>query len=213
MRTNLAPRLEVAVVESQAGIAALGHPERRRLLAALAEKPDSAAGLAERLGDSRQRVNYHVRALEAAELIELAEERPRRGLTERIYRPVGRRFAVDPSILGTLDAGASPAASGDPWAAAYAIALASRATREVAALRDKAVREGRRLAIASIDTTVRLRRPRAMRAFVDDLARTLAEVVARHDDPAPDARPFRVTACSYPAPDAAGSAPLDPQED
>jgi len=201
METNLAPRLDLAIVDSDAAVAALANPERRRLLQALADRPDSAAGLADRLDDSRQRINYHVRALEDAGLIELAEERPRRGLTEKVYRPVSRSFAVDPSILGRLDAGASPGTEGDRWAAVYAVALASRVTREIAALQEKAALQGKRLAVASLDAGVRLRNPAAMQAFVDDLARALAEVAARHDDPSADARAFRVTGCVHPAPD------------
>ena len=198
METNLAPKLELAVVGSGDVVAALGSADRRRLLEALAVSPDSASGLAERLGDSRQRINYHVRQLEAAGLVELAEERQRRGLTEKIYRPVARRFALDPSILGSLDAGES-IDDGDRWAAAYAVALASRTTREVAALRGKAAKRHMRLAVASMDTTVRLRSPKAMETFIDDLARSIAEVVARHDDPDAGARPFRVTSISHPA--------------
>lgn len=190
----------LAVVDSDDAVSALGNPDRRRILQALATSPDSASGLAGRLGDSRQRMNYHVRQLEAAGLVELAEERPRRGLTEKIFRPAARRFALDPSILGSLDAGES-IEEGDRWAAAYAIALASRATREIAALRTKAANRDKRLAVASMDATVRLRTPRAMEAFIDDLARAIAEVVARHDDPGADARAFRVTSLSHPTED------------
>lgn len=212
MNTNLAHDLELAVVDSDEAISAFGNPERRRILRALAATPDSASGLAERLDDTRQRMNYHVRKLEAAGLVELAEERPKRGLTEKIYRPAARRFALDPSILGSLDAGES-IDEGDRWAAAYAIALASRMTREVAALRTKAARQDKRLAVASMDTTIRLRSPSAMEAFIDDLAQAITEVVARHDDPGPDARPFRVTTCSHPAPSDPGECRNDPTEE
>lgn len=201
METNLAPRLELAVVGNEAGVAAVAHPERRRLLQALAERPDSAAGLAQRLEDTRQRINYHLKALEEADLVELAAERPRRGFTEKVYRPVGRRFALDPAVLGSLDAGAALPAEGDRWAAGYAVALASRTTREIAHLGERAAREGKRLAVGSMDTTVRLANPRAMEAFVDDLARALAETVARHEDRSGTARPFHVTVCTYPASD------------
>lgn len=210
METNLAPARAVAMVDSGEAVAALGHPERRRILQALARSPDSASGLAERLDDTRQRINYHVRALNDVGLIELAEERPRRGLTERIYRPVGRGFAIDPSVLGSLDIGEMPE-PGDRWAAAFAISLASRTTREIAALGRKAESEGKRLAVASMDTTVRLRTPKAMAAFIDDLALAITEVVARHDDPGTDTRTFRVAACSHPAPDPTAGA--DDQEE
>jgi len=200
METNLAPRLDLAFVDSDDGVAAVSHPERRSLLQALAKKPDSASGLAARVGEKRQRINYHVRSLEAAGLIELAEERPSRGLTERVYRPVGRRFVIDPSILGDLDAGEG-LSEGDSWSAAFAIALASRSTREIASLQTKAGQQSKRLATAAMDSTVCLETPKAMQAFVDDLARATAEVIARHNNPASAARPFRVTSCSYPAPE------------
>lgn len=199
METNAAPELDLALIDADDAFTALGKPGRRRILEALASSPDSASGLAGRLGDSRQRINYHVRQLEAAGLVELAEERPRRGLTEKIYRPAARRFALDPGILGSLDAGEA-IEEGDRWAASYAIALASRATREIAELRTKAATREKRLAVASMDTTVRLKNPKAMERFIDDLARSIAEVVDRHDDPDTGARPFRVTACAYSAP-------------
>lgn len=210
METNLAPELDLAFVDSDDATAAIAHPERRALLQALSERPDSAAGLSERLGGSRQRINYHVRALEKAGLVELAEERARRGLTERIYRPVGRRFAIDPAILGDLDAGVA-LGEGDRWAAAYSIALASRTTREIAELVGKAGRESKRLATAGIDTSIHLGTPKAMEAFVADLARAIGEVVSRHDDPSPSARPFRVTSCMHPGP-AATAEPDNSQE-
>lgn len=199
MQSNLAPRMELAVVESDDGLAAVAHPDRRALLQALAEAPDSASGLAERMDDTRQRVNYHLRALEEAGLVEVAERRQRRGFEEKVYRPVGRSFALDPAVLGSLDAGAV-IRDGDRWASGYALALASRTTRELAALRTKAAAEEKRLAVASLDSSLRLATPKAMEAFVDDLARSIAEVVARHHDPTEGARPFRVTACSHPAP-------------
>ena len=204
MDTNLAPLLDLAVVNTDAGAAAMADAGRRGLLQALAEQPDSATGLAVRLGDSRQRINYHLKALAEADLVELAEERPRRGLTEKIYRPVGRRFALDPGLLGSLDAGETLPAAGDRWAASYAVALASRTTREIVGARDRATRDGKRLAVGSMDVTVRLASPRAMEAFVDDLARAVAEIVARHDDTGSGSRPFRLTLCTHPAP---GEAP------
>ena len=49
-------------------------PARRRLLAALHE-PQSATQVAAAVGMTRQQANYHVRVLEAAGLVELAETR------------------------------------------------------------------------------------------------------------------------------------------
>jgi DNA-binding transcriptional ArsR family regulator len=213
METNLAPRLDLAMVATEAAVSAVAHEDRRRILEELSRGADSAVGLAERMDDTRQRINYHLTALAETGLIELAEERPRRGFTEKIYRPVSRRFALDPALLGPLDAGWELPTNGDRWAAGYAVALASRTTRELARLLEKAARQEKRLAVGSMDTSVHLPSPNAMEAFVDDLARTIGEVVARHDDPRPGARPFRVTACCHPAPPAPAAEVSDNHHD
>ena len=201
MTTGTSASAELALIDSPPAVAAVGHPERSALLRALADRPDSASGLAARTGDRRQRVNYHLKALEAAGLVELAEERPRRGLTERVFRPAARSFVIDPAVLGPLDAGAmTEKEEGDRWSARYAIALAARATREIAALESKACAAGKRLATASLDTIVHVENPGAMAAFVDDLARAVAHVVACHQSSAPNARPFRLSCSSWPAP-------------
>src|SRR5262245_12800329 len=64
-------------------------PFRLGLLKELQE-PESASGLARRLGLPRQQLNYHLRELEAAGFIEMSEARQRRGCTERIMRLTSR---------------------------------------------------------------------------------------------------------------------------
>jgi DNA-binding transcriptional ArsR family regulator len=60
-------------------------PVRARLLAELAE-PAAATMLAARVGLPRQKVNYHLRALERHGLVELVEERRRGNCTEGVLR-------------------------------------------------------------------------------------------------------------------------------
>lgn len=193
------PRRQVGVLREGPQASALLDPERLRLVEALAQRPDSASGLARRLEDSRQRLNYHLRALEEAGLVELQEERRRGNCVERILRVVARRFVLDPAALGEL--AADPAEVGDRLSAAYLIALASRAVRELAGLEEKARREEKRLATGAIDTEVRLARPADFPAFIRDLSRAVAEVVAEHRDEGVAARPFRVVVGAYPAPE------------
>ena len=75
--------LEVDVIDDPAAATVALEPVRSRLLAELAE-PASAATLAARLGIPRQKVNYHLRALEAHGLVRVAETRQWGGLTERL---------------------------------------------------------------------------------------------------------------------------------
>lgn len=60
---------DVEVIESAEAAAAALDPVRARLLGELAV-PASAAGLAARVGIARQKVNYHLKALEAHGLVE-----------------------------------------------------------------------------------------------------------------------------------------------
>lgn len=179
--------------------AALLDPGRRRLIAALRKQPDSAAGLARRLGESRQRLNYHLRALEEIGLIELQEERRRGNCTERVLRARARRFVVDPGAFGEL--AADPEMAGDRFSSTYLLALAARTIREVAELQGRAAETGKRLATAGWSGEVRLGRPADVESFVEDLTRAIAEAVARNDVGEGEGRPFRIVGGLHPAPE------------
>lgn len=171
-------------------------PDRRRLLAALAEAPDSATGLAERLGDSRQRLNYHLRELERAGFVELHEARRRGNCTERVMRAKARHWLIDPGALAAL--ADEPLPPADRFSATYLVALAARAIREVGGLIGKAAGSRKRLATLAIDAEVRLAAPADFPAFAEDLARAIGDVIARYDDETSGARPFRIVAGAWP---------------
>jgi DNA-binding transcriptional ArsR family regulator len=193
-----ASRSSLAIVREPDRAQVLLHPERRRLVEALAESPDSASGLARRLGESRQRMNYHLRLLEAAGHVELAEERIKGSRPERVMRLVARRYVLDPAAIGKLTA--DPDDVRDRFSATYLVALASRALRELADLLERASAKPARLATTSVNTTVRLRTPAAFGAFAADLTRAVARVVAKHHQETGDGRWFRIIAGAYPGP-------------
>jgi DNA-binding transcriptional ArsR family regulator len=195
----MAAAVPVAIVRDADHALVLLDPERRRLVEALATAPDSATGLAKRLGETRQRLNYHLRLLESAGLVELEEERQKGGCTERIMRLTARRFVLDPAAIGELGA-SDPDEIGDRFSARYLVALAARVIRELAGLLARATSERSRVATASINTQVRLRRPADFDAFTRDITQAVAEVVARHHDESGEGRWFRVIAGAYPGP-------------
>jgi DNA-binding transcriptional ArsR family regulator len=194
--TAEAPSLQIVRRPDQAQV--LLNPERRRLIEALASGPDSASGLARRLGESRQRLNYHLRLLEEAGHVELAEERWKGSKPERVMRLVARHYVVDPAAIGSL--AIDPDEAGDRFSAGYLVALASRAVRELAELLGRAKGKRARLATAAVNTTVRLRSPAAFHEFHDDLSRAVAQVVAKHHEERGEGRWFRVVAGTYPGP-------------
>ena len=64
---------------------ALSHPARVELLERLRE-PASAAEVARQLGQPRQRVNYHLKALDEAGLVEKVGTRRQGNFVESLYR-------------------------------------------------------------------------------------------------------------------------------
>ena len=85
--------LDVEVIEDPDAAMAALDPIKARLLAELSQ-PASAASLAARVGLPRQKVNYHLRALEHYKLVEPAEERRWGGLTERLMVATAAAFVV-----------------------------------------------------------------------------------------------------------------------
>ena len=145
------PVADIEVLDEPAAAAAVLDPLRSRILAALRE-PGSSTSVSAVLGEPRQKVNYHLRALEAVGLVELVEERPRRGLTERVVVASARSYVVSTTALG--EGGADPSRT-DRWSSRYLVALGARMVREVGALARGAERAGRPLATLALDTEVR----------------------------------------------------------
>lgn len=189
----------VAVVSRRESAAALVHPVRRKVLEAL-KAPGSATTVADALKLPRQVVNYHVRALEKAGLVEEVERRQRRGLEERIVRATASYYLVAPDALSGK---AAPPAEGrdvkDRFSASYQVAMAARTIREVAALGDLASKAGKRLSTMSIDSEVTFASPADREAFARDLLDAITGVIARHHKPgSKDARTYRVFAGAHP---------------
>jgi DNA-binding transcriptional ArsR family regulator len=191
--------LDIAVLDEPATAVAALDPRRSRLLAALASEPASAAGLAARLDMPRQQLGHHLRALEEQGLVVEVGRRRHGGLTERVLTASAAAYVVSPAALGT--AGADPDRIADRMSAAYLIALAARAVREIGQLLRGAERAGKRLPTLSIDADVRLASPEDRAALAAELADAVRRIAARyHDESAEDGRWYRVIAFSHPRP-------------
>jgi DNA-binding transcriptional ArsR family regulator len=191
--------LDVEVIDDPAAAAAALDPVRARLLAELGSRPGSATTLAPRLGIARQKLNYHLRTLESHGLVRLVEERPRRGLVERVLVATATSYVVSPAALG--DAAADPDRAADRLSARYLIALAARVVREVGDLVRRADRAGQRLATLSIDTRIRFSSAGKRAEFTRELAAAVTDVVARYHEPAAaEGREYRLLVAAHPLP-------------
>jgi hypothetical protein len=189
---------DVEVIADPVAAAVALEPIRSRLLAELAT-PASAATLATRLGMPRQKINYHVRTLEAHHLVREAQTRRWGGLTERLLVASAASYVVSPAALGAI--APDPARATDRLSAGYLVALASRAVREVGALLRGARRSGRPVATFSLDTEIRFRSPATRAAFGAELTQAALAIAARyHDEAAPDGRLHRLVMLAHPVP-------------
>jgi DNA-binding transcriptional ArsR family regulator len=190
------PSAGVAVVSREAAAEALLDTARRQVLEQL-QTPGSASSVAAALKLPRQRVNYHVRALERAGLVEQVATRPRRGLTERIVRATAACYVISPDALGRM--GNAELQSTDRFSATFQVAVAARTVREVASLAELARDAGKPLTTLTLDATIRFATPASRQAFANDLVDAVNALVAKyHDERAGDGRTYRFFAGSHP---------------
>jgi DNA-binding transcriptional ArsR family regulator len=194
--------LDVEVIDDPRAAAAALDPLRARILGVL-RRPGSATTVATELGESRQKINYHLRSLERVGLVELVEERPRRGLTERVMRTAADSWIVSPAALGDL---AAEPDTMDRLSSRYLIAVAGRLVGEVGELARAARRAGQPLATLTIDTEIRFADPDARAAFTAELADAITSLAARHhDESAPAGRWHRLIVAAHPRPTTAAT--------
>lgn len=187
----------VSILRDPASAASLLSPLRRSVLHALAE-PGSATSVGEELGLPRQKVNYHLRALEEAGLVEHVEDRRRGNCTERIVRSTASHYLIAPTVLEDLNA--TPEEATDRRSGDHLAAVSARTISELAELRERASAAGKRLPTLSLEAGVRFATPDDQAAFMEGLANAVAHLVAEyHDQEADDGRWFRVTLGAHPA--------------
>lgn len=189
----MTPRPSALLDDLDTALLALA-PVRRRILTALTE-PASAAGLAERLGLPRQNIGYHLNALEAAGLVQLAGERRKRGFTERLFI-AARNHVFDP---GMMQAPPDPDAveAQDRHAADHLISTASAMVRDVARMRQDAAAEGSRLLTLTVEADVTFAVPADFDAFTEEVSAAVAALARKYA--APSGRRYRLTAVAHPA--------------
>lgn len=190
--------LAVEVIDDPFAAALALDPVRSRLLSELAE-PASAATLANRLGIPRQKINYHLRALESCDLVHVSETRRWGGITERMMVASAASYLVSPGAMGRV--AADPERTSDRLSASYLIALAARIVREVKMLLTRSAETEKRLPTLSVDTVIRFRSAADRAEFTHELTRAVTRLAGKyHDEQAPAGRPHRLVAVAYPMP-------------
>ena len=196
------PELATVSDPRQAGL--LLHPLRARLLS-LAREPVSSSDLARRLDLPRQRVHYHVRALEAAGFLKPAGRQRKRNMIEQRYVATARAFVLSPEVLGPV--GADWRDIGDPASAEYLLALTEQVRGDLVRVQE----EGEAVSTVSLKSQFRFESQGQRAEFSRAVREAIVGVIARHTNPnrldngrPGRGQPFRLVLACYPAPSEPG---------
>ena len=171
--------LDIGVIEDPAAAEASLDPIRTRILRELAE-PGSATQLAAKVGLPRQKVNYHLKALERHGLVELVEERRRGNVTERILRATAASYLISPAALASV--APDPHRFSDRFSAFWLLALAARMVQEMGQLIAGAAAARQKLATFAIDGEITFRSAADRAAFAEELGVAVTRLVDKYHD-------------------------------
>ena len=90
---------DILVLREIEEIKAISHPYRLEILEAFADEQLCAKQLSEILGEPHAKINYHIKALLNAGILELVEEKVKSGIIEKYYLPKAKLIVIDKSIL------------------------------------------------------------------------------------------------------------------
>ncbi len=166
-----------ALIDTPEQLVAVTHPTRLRILDELRSR-DSAAGVARRLGETRQRINHHVRELAKAGLLVSAGERRSGNFVEQLYESAAGTFVLSPRI--TWSDGARVRALADQLSLRHLIEFGERLVRDAVSLLDRASFESEEISTATAVATVRFADDAERSAFLDDYLRLTAELIDKY---------------------------------
>ena len=189
----------VHVVDDIESLQSLCHPLRVRILEALRE-PGSAATVARAVGESRQRVNYHLKGLERAGLVETVGERRTGNFIETLYRSVAESFVVSPQVAWSDPRRVE--ALRHQHSLETLVGVGERLQRDAASLLDRAAFDAEEIASATVEADVHFADERDRAAFLAAYLEALRELCERYG--APTGEPYRVVVAAHPAAAAAG---------
>jgi DNA-binding transcriptional ArsR family regulator len=170
---------EIAVIEDAATAEVSLDPIRTRILRELVQ-PASATQLAVRVGLPRQKVNYHLKALERHGLVELVEERRKGNVTERVVQATAASYLISPLALDSV--APDPRRFADRFSAFWLLALAGRMVQEVGKLIAGAAAARQKLATFAIDGEITFRTAADRAAFAEELGVAVTHLVDKYHD-------------------------------
>ncbi|MGI8332001.1 helix-turn-helix domain-containing protein [Actinomadura scrupuli] len=161
-------------------------PQRIEVLRQLAE-PRTCTEVGARLGQTPQRVYYHIKRLVEAGLVEQVSERKVRGIHEGIYQAGARSYWLSPRLVGRIGLRKAQ----DELSLGYLLDLMEEVQADIAGL-DRTAPE-----LPSVGVSGEIRVPPERRQeFLDDLQTLLQDLFTRYGGAEGDA--FKLAVACYP---------------
>jgi DNA-binding transcriptional ArsR family regulator len=179
---------------------ALSHPARIDLLERLRE-PASAAAVARQLGQPRQRVNYHLKALEEAGLVEKMGTRRQGNFVESLYRATAGAYVIAPEV-GWSNPRRMEALRRDHSLKAL-VEVGARLQHDAAALLDGATFADQMVASATVAAETRFATAEDRAAFLREYLKTTRALIDKYGGRRGES--YRVVLAVHPKVQEAGS--------
>jgi DNA-binding transcriptional ArsR family regulator len=184
----------VHVVEDIEALQVLGHPLRVRILEALRE-PGSAATVAREVGETRQKVNYHLKELERVGLVQPVSERRSGNFIETLYEAAARSFLVSPRVAWSDPRRVD--ALREQHSLERLVMVGAQLQRDAISLLDRAAFDGEQIASAAVEADVHFADEKHRAAFLDEYLAAVQKLCDRYGSA--DGLPYRVVMAAHPA--------------
>src|SRR5262249_26434176 len=148
---------------------ALLNPLRLELLRRT-DEPRTCNELAEAVGETPQKIYYHVKVLERAGALEKVRERRVRAVPEGHYQATARSYWLSPRLIGRIG---GPRRARDPSSLGILLSLAEELQTDIGQLGGTAQEETPSLGFSA---QVRLAKPQERTAFLSDLQNAIQSI-------------------------------------
>lgn len=181
-------------IESPEQATVLLNPLRGEIIAQLLE-PGSAAEVARTLGETAQRINYHLKALEKAGLVQRVGTRQVRNLVEVLYRSIAKTFvlaeslSMKPETLQKLK---------DQSSLAHLVTTSERIRRDAMLLMEQSD-IGEEIPSVTMQLQVHLCTEQERQSFIEEYTAMVGRLVERYSS-SKDQEAYHVLLAVYPKP-------------
>jgi DNA-binding transcriptional ArsR family regulator len=160
----------------------------------LLRAPASAASVARALGESRQKMTYHLQQLEQAGLIRKVKERRTGGFVEDLYQATAKSLVVSPEV--TWGGAARSQALRRQLPLMSLVQLGASLQSDATVLLDRAAFDGAEIPSVSLDGEIAFASEQDRAAFIKEYLAAVQPLLEKHGGRSGDR--FRFIAAVYP---------------